>query len=95
MATKTKPVDSTTEIKNYRKLGRLCFGMRQTTHLLRSGGAEKVYLAANCPDDVRKEMERFCRLSEVPVHTLKILSDELGVLCRRQHTILVLGLRKE
>ena len=88
-------IGPTTEIKKYRKQGRLVFGAKQTTHLLRDRTAEKVYLAVNCPQELKREMEQFGKLSEVPVLTLDMPSDDLGVLCRRQHTILVLGLRKE
>ncbi len=87
--------DSTIEIKKYRKQGRLVFGTKQTTQLLRDRAVEKVYLAANCPQELKSEIEKFGKLSEVPVLTLDMLSDDLGVLCRRQHTVLVLGLRKE
>lgn len=91
----SRKLDPTAEIKSYRKQDRLVFGAKQTTQLLRDRAIEKVYLAANCPHDLRREIERFAELSEVPVHTLEIPSDELGVLCRRQHMVLVLGLRKE
>lgn len=92
---KKTSTDSTAEIKNYRKQGRLVFGTRQTTQLLRDRAAEKVYLAVNCPQELRREIEHFGKLSDVPVLTLEILSDDLGLLCRRQHMVLVLGLRKE
>lgn len=90
-----KKLDPTVEIKSYRKQDRLVFGAKQTTQLMRDRAAEKVYLAANCPDDVRREIEQYGRLSDVQVSVLEMPSDELGVLCRRQHMILVLGLRKE
>lgn len=90
-----KATDPAAEIKKFRKQGRLVFGAKQTTQLLRDRAVEKVYLAVNCPQDLRREIEQFGRLSEVPVLTLEMPSDELGVLCRRQHTVLVLGLRKE
>lgn len=91
----SKKLDPTAEIKSYRKQDRLVFGAKQTTQLMRDRAAEKVYLAANCPDDVRREIEQYGRLSDVQVSVLEMPSDELGVLCRRQHMILVLGLRKE
>lgn len=90
-----KKIDPTAEIKSYRKQRRLVFGAKQTTQLLRDRAVEKVYLAANCPQVLRREIEQFGRLSEVPVLTLEMPSDELGVLCRRQHMVLVLGLRRE
>ncbi len=95
MAIKTTKTDSTTQIKNFRKQGRLVFGVRQTMQMVREGTVEMVYLASNCPEDVRTEVEHYGELSGIPVKLLKMPSDELGVLCRRQHTILVLGLRKE
>lgn len=89
------PTDPVAEIKKCRKQGRLVLGAKQTTQLLRDRAAEKVYLAVNCPQELKKEIEGLGKLSEVPVLTLGMPSDELGVLCRRQHTVLVLGLRKE
>ncbi len=91
----SKKLDPVAEIKSYRKQDRLVFGAKQATQLMRDYSAEKVYLAANCPDGVRREIEQYGRLSDVQVSVLEIASDELGVLCRRQHRVLVLGLRKE
>ena len=87
--------DPTAQIKEYRKKGLLTFGRRENTKLLQNGGLEKVYLPKNCPADVKEEIEHFGKLASVPVESLGIESDELGVICRRQHTIVVLGLRKE
>ncbi|MBS3164869.1 ribosomal L7Ae/L30e/S12e/Gadd45 family protein [Candidatus Woesearchaeota archaeon] len=89
-----KSTELETEIKGYRKQDKLCFGIRETKELLTQGQLSKVYLAANCPDGTKSDLVHFGKLAQVPVETLQVPSDELGVICKRQHTILVLGLRK-
>ncbi len=83
-----------TELQQYRKQGRLVFGVKQASQLMRQGAAERVYLASNCPKGVKEQIEQYGKLSGTVIDRLDMPSDELGVVCKRQHTVLVLCLRK-
>ncbi len=85
-------MDAIEDIKRELKSGKLVFGKRETVALLRQGKIVRVLLASNCPQTIEQDMKTAA--SGVPVEKLPIPNDELGVVCKKQFTISVLGEKK-
>ena len=82
------------EIKKLIKTDKLVMGTKSTIKNLREGKLAKVVLSSNCPEDVEEEITNFADLTKVNVTKINIPNDELGVLCKKQFLISVLGIYK-
>lgn len=78
---------SLSELKKILKEKKITFGSRVTLKNLKRGSVNKVFLASNCPEDVKEEIKSY----GVDVEELKIPSDELALICKRLHPISVLS----
>lgn len=82
------------EIKDALKQNKLVMGADETLKGLRTGKFAKIYLAANCPDELKTDIEHHASLSEVEVVDTGIQNDELGDICKKPFSIAVMGLSK-
>jgi len=69
-------------------------GAKRTLKLLKIGNLEKVYIAKNCREDIRKDIEHYAELANVELIKLDITNDELGVVCKKPFNISVLSFEK-
>lgn len=83
------------DIKKLAKENKVVIGTEQTLKSLREGRVSKILLSSNCPDDVKEDIKHYAGLSEVEVAELDIPNDELGIMCRKQFSVSVLGIKKE
>ncbi|MBI4155490.1 ribosomal L7Ae/L30e/S12e/Gadd45 family protein [Candidatus Woesearchaeota archaeon] len=58
--------------------------------LLKSGKAKKVYVAKNCPKDLKEGLKRYSGIFKSEYYELDMNSDELGTLCKKPFSIAVL-----
>jgi len=82
------------EIKKLIKTDKLVIGTKSTIKCLREGKLAKVVLSSNCSEDVEEEINNFADLTKVQVTKINLPNDELGVLCKKQFLISVLGISK-
>ena len=73
----------------------MIIGTREVIKNLRANKMASIYLASNCDAASQREVERYASLVSVPVSVLSYPNDELGVVCKRQHAISMLGFLKE
>ena len=73
---------------------RVVLGTKQSLKSLKDGLLSKVYLAKNCPSDVKDDVVYNAGLVNVPVVALKLDNEEIGSLCKKQFFISVLGVKK-
>ncbi|HLC96894.1 MAG TPA: ribosomal L7Ae/L30e/S12e/Gadd45 family protein [Candidatus Nanoarchaeia archaeon] len=76
------------EIKKLLKTDKLIVGTKETLKALRNGTLAKIFTSSNCKTDLSKYSQH------VPVTQLSIPNDELGVLCKKQFSISMIGMRK-
>lgn len=50
-----------------------------------------VYLASNCPDKLKEDIKYYAALAEIPVQELTYNNEELGVFCKKNFLVSVLG----
>ena len=84
-----------TELKKLADAGKLVLGTARTLKQLKTGKAQKVYLAKNCSKTAREDVQHYASLGRVEVTELEMLGDELGAACRKQFSITVLSIAKE
>ena len=82
------------EIRKELKSGKLIIGTERTLKKLRAGKLKKIYVSANCPGIVKKNITQYSGLANIEVVNLKQQNDELGIICRKPFLISVLGLEE-
>lgn len=81
------------EIEEIRKMTgekKIVMGLDRTLKKLRNGKLEKIFLAFNCPIDVKENIKYYGKLRKIKVIELKINNNELGTICRKPFSISVL-----
>lgn len=83
------------EIKKFVKEKKVFIGADQTIKGLKIGKVSKVFLASNCQKEARGDIKRYAKLSNAEVVELDVPNDELGVICKKQFSISIIGVKKE
>jgi large subunit ribosomal protein L30e len=68
---------------------KLVVGSDVSIKAVKSGSAKQVLVSRNCPDGVRKDIERYAKLVGVEVNVLEYSNEELGILCKKPFSISV------
>jgi large subunit ribosomal protein L30e len=76
------------------KTGKVSFGVNAAMQSAKAGKAKMIILAANCPKDIKEEIEYYCELSKVPVMTYKGASMDLAAVCNKLFIISALSIRE-
>ncbi|MDP2908983.1 MAG: ribosomal L7Ae/L30e/S12e/Gadd45 family protein [Nanoarchaeota archaeon] len=81
---------SLTELKKALKEKTVTFGTEKTLKMLKSGKAKQVFIASNCPEDVKNTITHYAKFNNVSVIALDIPNDEIGLTCKKPFSISVL-----
>ena len=76
------------------KTGKVSFGANAALQNAKNGKTKVILLAANCPKDIKDEIEYNCTLSNVPVITFKGTSIDLATVCNKPFVISALSIRE-
>jgi len=97
MAKKSKQTaaSSTDEVKKLAAAKKVVIGTERVMKMLRAGKISRVFVTSNCPKEVRENLERYASISKADVVQLDIPNDELGVVCKKQFSISIVGVSKE
>ena len=60
---------------------------------LKKGNLNKIFLASNCRDDIKTEITHFANIQKVPVELLELSNEDLGILCKKNFFVAVLGIQ--
>lgn len=82
------------ELKKLAIADALIIGAERTLKELKRGTLAKVFLASNCATSVRDSVQRYCSISKVPCEELSQDDTEIGVLCKKQFSVSVVGVKK-
>ena len=86
----TKTIEE--EISKAVEEGKAIIGKEQTLKKMRQGKIKKVFLAANIPQELKKEIEIISKTEGSEVIQLNIKSDQLGITAGKKFNILVLSI---
>ncbi len=79
------------ELRKALKEKSLTLGTEQTLKKLKNGEVKTVFLASNCPEQIRTKVEHYCKVSGAKVVELDLPDKEIGLLCRKQYNVAVLS----
>lgn len=71
--------------------GKVIVGKERVLKHLREKSLAKVFLASNCPKDLKEDLVNFAKLVKVPVVELTLNNEELGLFCKKNFFIAVLA----
>jgi large subunit ribosomal protein L30e len=76
------------------KTGKVSFGSNSAIQSAKTGKAKMIIVASNCPDEFRKDLEYYCRLSKIPLITYKGSSTDLATVCGKPFLVSALTIRE-
>ena len=76
------------------KTGKVSLGADSAVQNAKTGKAKMIVIAANCPKNVREDIEHYCKLSNVPFITFKGSSIDLAAVCGRPFMVSALSIRE-
>ncbi|MCW4031738.1 MAG: 50S ribosomal protein L30e [Candidatus Bathyarchaeota archaeon] len=76
------------------KTGKVSFGAKTALQNAKTGKAKMIILAANCPKDIKEQVEYYGNLSKVPTMTYKGTSIDLAGVCNTLFIISALTIRE-
>ncbi|PIN74025.1 50S ribosomal protein L30 [Candidatus Woesearchaeota archaeon CG10_big_fil_rev_8_21_14_0_10_45_16] len=91
MAKRKEVSDNVKTIKVALQEGKAIIGADRVLKTLKQGSLTGVYLAQNCPEELRKNIEHHAALADVPVIVLERDNEELGTLCKKNFFVSVLA----
>jgi len=68
------------------------YGLSNTLKKIKTGKAAIVYMSSSCPD--KKDILKYSKLFNINVVELKENNIELGILCKRPHSVSILCFEK-
>ena len=74
-------------IKSALKKGNAIIGYRRCIKFLKLNSAKMVIVADNAPENLKKEIEHVCKLSNLKLKVFKGSSKELGIICGKPFPI--------
>lgn len=83
---------SATEIKKLLGSEKLVIGTDRVVKNLKLGKLEKVFLSSNCESEIVESIKRYSSMTETEVSELDISNNELGVFCKKQFSVSVIGI---
>ncbi|NQU78583.1 ribosomal L7Ae/L30e/S12e/Gadd45 family protein [Candidatus Woesearchaeota archaeon] len=86
--------DVIAEIKKLHTEGKLVIGGEETLKCLRGSRLSKIFLAANCKEELKQDIERFASLSGVDIVYTGIQNEDLGDVCKKPFSISIIGVQK-
>jgi large subunit ribosomal protein L30e len=76
------------------KTGKVSFGANTALQNAKTGKAKMIVLAANCPKDIKEQVEYYGKISKVPVMTYRGTSMDLAAVCNKLFIISALSIRE-
>ncbi|HIG93081.1 MAG: hypothetical protein QT02_C0007G0004 [archaeon GW2011_AR9] len=71
--------------------GKAIVGKERVLKQLKSGTLSKVFLSSNCPEKVKEDIQYYAQLAKIPVIELEQNNVELGLFCKKNYFISVVG----
>jgi large subunit ribosomal protein L30e len=76
------------------KTGKVSFGANMALQNAKTGKAKMIVLAANCPKEIKEQVEYYGKISKVPIMTYKGTSMDLAAVCNKLFIISALSIRE-
>lgn len=87
-------IDVDKAIASVVKTGKVSFGANAALQNAKTGKAKMIVLAANCPKDIKAQVEYYGKISKVPILMYKGASMDLATVCNKLFVISALSIRE-
>ncbi len=95
MAKKKELSEELKLLKDKVKEGKAVVGTERVIKALKTGNLIKVFLASNTSEDAKETVEHYANLANISTIILGLDNEELGVLCKKNFFISVVGITEE
>ena len=95
MADKEKKEQIMKEIRENLLAGKIIIGNDRVSKELKNGKITSVFIAKNCSESIKNNLHQYAKLSNTPLVELDISNEELGIFCKKNFFVSVLGTIKE
>ncbi len=85
-------MDLVREIQTAVRTGKVVMGYRESLKAIANGRAKLVLIASNAPSEVRRDVARYCKISETPLLEFPGTSWDLGAACGKPFMVSVLAI---
>ncbi|MBN2420697.1 ribosomal L7Ae/L30e/S12e/Gadd45 family protein [Candidatus Woesearchaeota archaeon] len=85
---------SLTELKKLIGNKKLIVGTDRTLKELKKGNIKSIFVASNCPENLKSEIETNARMEKSEISVLEINNEELGVVVKKPFAVSVVSLLK-
>lgn len=88
-------IDIENELRIAIKTGKVLLGSKETMKAAAHGRGKLIILAQNCPDDIKRLIMYYAKLSNIPTYVSSLSSWELGVACGKSFMVAALAVLDE
>lgn len=79
------------ELRKALKSEKVIFGAGRTIKNLKNGKLKMIFISSNCPEDIKKDLEYYCKISKIEIVQLKQPNDELALICKKNFPVSVIS----
>ncbi|HLC51855.1 MAG TPA: ribosomal L7Ae/L30e/S12e/Gadd45 family protein [Candidatus Nanoarchaeia archaeon] len=92
---KKETIDQTKYLKEKLQNEKVIIGKERVLKALNGKSLERVFLAVNCPDKIKLDIQKYAEIVSIPVVILGQSNEEFGVFCKKNFFVSVLGTLKD
>lgn len=85
-------MDIVREIQTAVRTGKVMFGSKETIAAIVNGRAKLVIIASNVPQDIKRDIEKYCKFSGTPLYQFPGTSWDLGAVCNKPYMIAAMAI---
>lgn len=85
-------MDVVREIQTALRTGKVVIGSKETLSAITSGRAKLVIVASNIPGRIRRDVEKYCKLSGTPLYEFPGTSWDLGAVCNKPFMVAAMAI---
>jgi len=81
------------DLRNAVNEKKIIIGSKQAIKSLKLKNVKHVFMASNCPDNIKKDIEYYSKLTGIKVENFDGTAKQLGVFCGKPFSIAVLAIK--
>ncbi len=75
--------------------GKVLIGSNAVLKALKAGTGNKVFMASNCPQEAKQNIQHYAQLMGIPLIELGQNNEELGIFCKKNYFVSVVAVMEE
>ncbi len=83
------------DLKNALKENKVILGSKRTIKYLKLGKVRMIVISNNCPENVKKDLEHYTKLTGIGLENFDGTAKQLGIVCGKPFSIATLAILSE